>query len=158
MKTFDALASKYWLSTFVPGIALAFDIVMLYDLFTIRSLSPFISNTTDYWSFLVVLSMILGPTLAFIVHMTVKSPAVLWIVEQFCVVSGMKKRGEKVEAFFILGTFFANMVIPTILFGFLFPDYLNRHFLQPYFCIELLGITFLFVVLTLFSLALEGWE
>jgi len=157
MKTFDALAPKYWFSTFVPGAVLAFDIVMLYDLFTIRAMSPFINNSPAYWVFFAVLSLISGPTLSFIVHMNIKSPAVMWLVEQFCMVSGMRKK-EKVESFFILGTFFANMVIPTVIFGFLFPDYLNMHFLQPFFCFTLLGAAFLFAVLTLFALALVEYE
>lgn len=155
---FEPFSSKYWLSTFVPGIVLAFDIVMLYDLFTIRAMSHFINNGPAYWVFFAVLSLILGPTLSFIVYMTVRTPFIRWIVEQFCKVSGLKKRDEPIEPFLVLGMFFSNMIVPTILFGFLFPDYLNMHFLQPYFCFKLLGAAFLFAVLTLFSLALEGWE
>lgn len=158
MKTFDALSSRYWLPTFLPGIVLTFDLVMLYDLFTIRAMSPFINNSPAYWILFAVLSLILGPTLSFIVHLTVKSPAIKWVVEHFCIISGMRKRGEPVEAFFVIGTFFSNMVIPAAVFGFLFPDYLNMHFLQPFFCYELLGASFLFAVLALFAFALEGWE
>jgi hypothetical protein len=158
MKTFDALSLKYWLPIFIPGIVLAFDTVMLYDLFTIRAMSPFICNSSAYWIFFAVLSLILGPTLSFIVHLTVKSPFIKWVVEQFCIISGMRKRGEPVESFFVIGTFFSNMVIPTLVFGFLFPDYLNMHFLQPFFCYELLGASFLFAILALFAFALEGWE
>jgi hypothetical protein len=158
MKTFDALSPKYALPTFIPGAVLAFDIVMLYDLFTIRLMSPFITNSVPYWVFFAVLTLILGPALSFIVHMTVKSPFIKWVVEQFCVVSGMKKRGAAVEPFFVVGTLFSNMVVPTILFGILFPDYLNLHMLQPYFCYELLGAAFLFAVLALFALALVEYE
>jgi hypothetical protein len=158
MKTFDALSPRYWLPTFIPGVVLAFDIIILYDLFTIRAMSPFINNSPAYWIFLAVLSLTLGPTLSFIVHMTVKSPAIKWIVEQFCIISGMRKRGEPVDAFFVIGTFFSNMVIPAAVFGFLFPDYLNLHFLQPFFCFELLGASFLFAVLALFALALVEYE
>lgn len=158
MKIFDALVPRYLFSTFIPGIVLAFDIVMLYDLFTIRTMSPFITNSVPYWVFFTILTLILGPTLSFIVHMTVKSPAVKWVVEQFCIVSGMRKRKAPQEAFFVIGTFFSNMVVPTILFGFLFPDYLEMHFLQPFFCFELLGAAFLFAVLALFALALVEYE
>lgn len=158
MKSYDALSPGYWVPTFIPGAVLAFDVVMLYDLFTIRLLSPFITNSLPYWIFFTVLVLILGPMLSFIVHMTVKSPFVKWIVEQFCVVSGMRKRAERADAFFVAGTFFSNMVVPAAVFGFLFPDYLNLHLMQPFFCFELLGAAFLFAVLALFAFALEGWE
>jgi hypothetical protein len=158
MKTFDTLSLKYWLPTYIPGAVLAFDIVMLYDLFTIRMMSPFITNSFPYWIFFAVLTLILGPTLSFIVHLTVKSPFIKLVVERFCVISGMKKRKAAQDAFFVIGTFFSNMVVPSVLFGFLFPDYLNMHFVQPFFCFELLGAAFLFAVLALFAFALEGWE
>jgi len=158
MKTFDALSLRYLLPTFLPGAVLAFDIVMLYDLFTIRLMSPFITNSVPYWGFFAVLTLILGPALGFIVHMTVKSPFIKWVVEQFCIVSGMRKRGEGAEPFFVIGTLFSNMVVPTILFGILFPDYLNLHFLQPFFCYEICGAGFLFAVLALFAFALVEYE
>lgn len=158
MSPFDTLSLRYRLPTIIPGIVLAFDIVMLYDFFTIHALSPFINNSPAYWVFFAVLSLISGPTLSFIVHMNVKSPAIKWVVEEFCIISGMRKRAEPVESFFVLGTFFSNMVVPTVIFGFLFPDYLNKHFLQPFFCFELLGAAFLFAVLTVFALALVEYE
>jgi len=158
MKIFDTLSLKYSLPTFIPGAVLAFNVVMLYDLFTIRLMSPFLTNSFPYWVFFTVLTLILGLTLSFIVHMTVKSPFIKWVVERFCIVSGMRKRKQPTEAFFVLGTFFSNMVVPTVLFGFLFPDYLNMHFVQPFFCFELLGAAFLFAVLALFAFALVEYE
>lgn len=158
MKSFDALAPKYCFSTFVPGIVLAFDIIMVYDLFTIHAMTPFIVNTPAYWLFFAVLALIMGPSLSFIVYMNIKTPVAKGIVAWFVRVSAMKKKKEPEEAFFVLAMFFANLVLPTILFGFIFPDYLNLHFLQPFFCFKLTGAAFLFAVLTVFALALMEYE
>ena len=154
---FDTLSPKYWFSTFIPGLILAFDLVMSVDLFPIKVVAQRTMYSTGFWISMFVIAIVLGQALSFIVYMFLKARSVKSLVERFAKFAAMKTNRNPDIGFFIQALFFANLVLPTLLFGALYPAYEGNGFLQPYFFFMISAAAVLFAILTLFALALEGW-
>ncbi|MFC1559671.1 hypothetical protein ACFL4F_01055 [Candidatus Margulisiibacteriota bacterium] len=147
-KTF---AEQDLLYIFPTSIYLALNVFMLFDVYTGRSISPLTDNIIYFLLAFTVATLILSSIQLFLVlRFFVFMYNFIANIHVFLRKSVLKRQtvlATKTNPFtYDKYVFFSFMVMPTILFGLIFPDFINQSALQPFFTQLFCGISLFFFI------------
>ena len=135
---------NFFVADFIPGLLLTLNIYMIIDIVfhdELKSLSLF---SAPFIYLFIIFAIIFGILQSTIVFWIFKNTLYKILKIRF---KNPLNPGE--EKIWTIHACLSNLIIPTLLCGMLFPKYVSRSYLQPWFFLVFLALSFLLLIVSI---------